>query len=345
MVMGQMHTPECLLIADDLTGACDAAAQFASRGYRARVFLAGGGGEVEVHACSTDTRNAPPAEIRARIAALASCHPLRGARAVFKKIDSTLRGNGGVEIAAALEAFGCRAVVVSPAFPAMGRVVEKGYLRVVYDPGFEPVPVAGWLGVPCAPVRPGGVASALASGARWIAADAASDEDLDCIAAEVLALDCRVLWAGSAGLAAALARTFPKRAPQEPAAAPGPVLFAIGSGHPVTLAQQAALRRARPGLSILPVPPRRIAPECVREAILAAHPAALFLSGGDTAAFVCRALGVESIDLHGEILSGIPRGTLLGGDLDRLPVVTKSGGFGGPHALIEVADYFACPKY
>jgi uncharacterized protein YgbK (DUF1537 family) len=343
--MGQTRTPECLLIADDLTGACDAAAQFARRGCRTRVFLSGGECEAEVYACSTDTRNAEPAEIRARIAAVAACLELRGARAVFKKIDSTLRGSGDVEIAAALEAFGCHAVVISPAFPAMGRVVEEGYLRVVHDPRFPPVSVSGWMGADCAPVRPGGVASAMASGARCIPVDAVSDDDLDRLAAEVLALDGRILWAGSAGLAAALARTFPERAAEEPGVVSGAVLFAIGSDHPVIVAQQAALREARPALSILPVPPGRISPECAREAILAAGPAALFLSGGDTAAFVCRALGVESIDLHGEILSGIPRGTLRGGDLDGLPVVTKSGGFGGPHALIEVADYFACPKY
>jgi D-threonate/D-erythronate kinase len=338
------YQPECLLIADDLTGACDAAAPFALRGCRTRVFLTGSGG-AEVQAYSTDSRDAPPAEIRERIATLAACLPAR-ARAVFKKIDSTLRGRGDIEIAATLEAFGCDAAVITPAFPALGRIVEAGMLRVLHDPDFPPVPVAEWLRAPCASIRPGAIAAAVVSGARLLSVDAACDEDLDRIAAEILALDRRILWAGSAGLASALACTFPKRfAAPEPVFTPGPVLFAIGSDHPVTLAQQAALLAARPTQPVLRLPRGRVAPEHVRQEIAAVHPAALFLSGGDTAAFACRALGVESIELRGEILTGIPRGTLCGGDLDGLPVVTKSGGFGDARALIEVADYFACPRH
>jgi D-threonate/D-erythronate kinase len=337
--------PESLLIADDLTGACDGAAPFALRGCRTRVFLTGSG-EAEVQAYSTDSRDAPPAEIRERIAALAACLPARGARAVFKKIDSTLRGRGDIEIAAALEAFRCDAAVITPALPSLGRIVEAGMLRVLHDPDFLPVSVAEWLRAPCASIRPETLAAAVASGARLISVDAACDEDLDRIAAEILALDRRILWAGSAGLASALARTFPARTTDpEPAITPGPVLFAIGSNHPATLAQQNALLAARPTQPVLRLPRGRVAPEHVRQEIAAVHPAALFLSGGDTAAFVCRALGVEAIDLHGEILPGVPRGTLRGGDLDGLPVVTKSGGFGGARALIEVADYFACPRH
>ncbi len=337
--------PECLLIADDLTGACDAAAPFALRGCRTRVFL-NGTGAAEVQAYSTGTRDAPPAEIRERIVALAACLSLRGARGIFKKIDSTLRGSGDVEIAAALEAFGCDAAVVTPAFPAMGRIVEDGLLRVVHDPDFRPVSVAEWLRAPCASVRPGAIAAAIASGARLVSVDAACDQDLDRIAAEILALDRPILWAGSAGLASALARTFPGRtAPSEAAFTPGPVLFAIGSDHPATVAQQNALLTARPSQPVVRLPRGQVKPERVRQLVAAVRPAALFLSGGDTAAFVCRALGVDAIDLHGEILTGIPRGTLCGGDLDGLPVVTKSGGFGDARALIEVADYFACPRH
>ncbi len=354
----QTPITECLLIADDLTGACDAAVHFAARGYTSRVFLGLEDAPVEVQAWSTETRDAEPPEIRARIAELARCVPARESRTIFKKIDSTLRGSGAVELAAAVEAFHCDAAVITPSLPAQGRVVERGWLRVLHDPAFAPVSVSDWLGVSCAPVAPAKVASAIHAGARWIPADASSDRDLDCIAAQVRSLGRRILWAGSAGLAAALARTLPKReaarslmvaalsdaGSRDAGTRSGPVLFAIGSDHPATLAQQAALREAAPDQRILAVP-RCGSLECVRETVLNARPAALFLCGGDTAAFVCRALGVESIGLHAEILSGIPLGTIHGGDLDGLPVITKSGGFGGPRALIEIADYFACPKY
>ena len=338
--------PECLLIADDLTGACDAAGPFAARGLRTRVFLTGSGA-AEVQAYSTGTRDAPPAEICERIAALAACLPVRGARTLFKKIDSTLRGSGEVEIAAALEAFSCDAAVITPAFPAMGRIVEAGVLRVLHDSDFPPVALAEWLRAPCASIRPGAVAGAVASGARLISVDAACDGDLDRIAAEILALDRRILWAGSAGLASALARTFPKRTDSSGTGVhsrTGPLRHRLGPSRHCRAAGRPARRAplaARPS-------PCRVGssnPSRCAGRIAEVRPAALFLSGGDTAAFVCRALGVDAIDLHGEILTGVPRGTLRGGDLDGLPVVTKSGGFGDARALIEVADYFACPRH
>ena len=162
------------------------------------------------------------------------------------------------------------------------------------DSDFPPVALAEWLRAPCASIRPGAIAGAVASGARLISVDAGCDGDLDRIAAEILALDRRILWAGSAGLASALARAFPKRTdPVEPAFTPGPVLFAIGSDHPVTVAQQAALLAALPSQPVLSVPRGLIEPEQVRRRIAEVRPAALVLSGGDTAALVCRALGVK----------------------------------------------------
>jgi uncharacterized protein YgbK (DUF1537 family) len=70
------------------------------------------------------------------------------------------------------------------------------------------------------------------------------------------------------------------------------------------------------------------------------RPAALLLSGGDTAALVCRALNARAIELQRELAPGIPCGVLQGGSFDGLPVVTKSGGFGAPDDLIQIADYF-----
>jgi uncharacterized protein YgbK (DUF1537 family) len=52
---------ECLLIADDLTGACDAAVAFAARGAETEAALDPGGRSPgsEVVALSTDTREFP----------------------------------------------------------------------------------------------------------------------------------------------------------------------------------------------------------------------------------------------------------------------------------------------
>src|SRR5271157_2579688 len=92
---------ECLLIADDLTGACDAAVHFARRGYRTHVRLDSRGEEVSVLAISAESRDLSAAELRQVMNELAQRLPVDRARILFKKIDSTLRGNVGAEIAAA----------------------------------------------------------------------------------------------------------------------------------------------------------------------------------------------------------------------------------------------------
>jgi uncharacterized protein YgbK (DUF1537 family) len=196
-------------------------------------------------------------------------------------------------------------------------------------------------------VQPAAVCATIAAGARFISVDAACDRDLDTIVAEALASGRRILWAGSAGLAAALARTLPCRAGRRPAPRPASsVLFCIGSDHPVTVEQQGhLLALGRPEHVVLNPAVGQTSMERVRELIESAAGAAtaLVLSGGDTASLVCRALGVRRIQLEDEIVPGIPWGYLRGGAFDRFRVATKSGGFGAPHALIQVADFFTCP--
>jgi uncharacterized protein YgbK (DUF1537 family) len=92
---------------------------------------------------------------------------------------------------------------------------------------------------------------------------------------------------------------------------------------------------------ILRIPRGGVSLESVREQLAGTAAAALLVSGGDTASLVCHAAGVKSIELYDEVVCGIPRGILRGGDLDGMAVVTKSGGFGDENALIDVADYFA----
>jgi uncharacterized protein YgbK (DUF1537 family) len=66
----------------------------------------------------------------------------------------------------------------------------------------------------------------------------------------------------------------------------------------------------------------------------------LFITGGDTATAVLRAVDARSIEIRGEVLTGVPWGMLSGGLFDGCPVVTKSGGFGAPDTMVRVANYF-----
>jgi uncharacterized protein YgbK (DUF1537 family) len=325
---------DCLLIADDLTGACDAAVHFAG----AEVLIDRLARSARVVAISTESRDLAPAEIRHAWAGVAAQFPVDREVLLFQKIDSTLRGNIAVEIAAAMEAFGCDEAVVCPAFPAQGRVVEGGWLRINSASEFAPVDVAARLQLPCM--------------------DASSDDDLDGIVAGSFATGRRILWVGSAGLASALARRLAMERGPEAAVRRGSALFCIGSDHARTLVQQAALLAERAAVQadsregICAALARgehvilRIPRGCgtVRELIAGAPAAALVLSGGDTASLVCAAAGVRRIELCDEIIPGVPRGILRGGEFDGIPVVTKSGGFGDRDALIQVADFFSCPN-
>lgn len=63
----------------------------------------------------------------------------------------------------------------------------------------------------------------------------------------------------------------------------------------------------------------------------------LVLTGGDTAAAVCRALGAAHLWLTGELQPGMATAMLLDGSHPGLPVVTKAGGFGDEAALTLAA--------
>jgi uncharacterized protein YgbK (DUF1537 family) len=370
----------CLLIADDLTGACDAAVPFAARGHATAVRLDAQGDVdgLDVLAVTTESRALPAAALRGVFERTARALAGVASRMVFKKIDSTLRGNVGMEVALAAEAFACDAAIITPAFPAMNRIVEAGRLRV---PGaaFEPVEMAAFWrgqGTECAHVSLEGLHAAL-PGARFVSVDAATDADLDAIVQCGLASPRRILWAGSAGLASALARRC-ETSPGDVArglvpatetgklkhAPPTSVLFCLGSDHAVTLEQERNLIAVRGALALdaltaaperiagtlasgrhvaLRIPYGRVDGERVR-LLLHGFTGALMLTGGDTASLVCRALGAAGIHLHHEVAPGIPRGAIVGGPSEGAPVVTKSGGFGAPDTLIRIADYFTWPQ-
>lgn len=124
------------IIADDFTGAMDTASEVAARGYETVVVAVPDASPPDstVVAVNTDSRYLTPHEaaelVRDRIDAV-------GASTIYKKIDSTLRGNVGSEVAAALRATADELAVVAPAFPAAGRRTQGGIHRVGGTPVAE----------------------------------------------------------------------------------------------------------------------------------------------------------------------------------------------------------------
>lgn len=116
------------IIADDLTGSLDTGVQFSKWGLSSLVGLKDSAlVDVACVIMNTDSR-AVSADAAADKAWRAACL-LRG-RLVYKKIDSTLRGNLGPEILAVMQALNLEKAVVAPAFPANRRVTLKGDLFV-----------------------------------------------------------------------------------------------------------------------------------------------------------------------------------------------------------------------
>ena len=366
----------CIIVADDLTGACDSALQFRKRGAHTLVHVQWSAPPrqwAEIDAFSTDSRDLDSREADTRIRTIAR-HAIDAsapATLIFKKIDSLLRGSPGREIATTLDAFGCDVGIVAPAFPEMGRIVCDGYLHVPGNCEWKPVNILELLRLQgledCRHVSPGRIKEALQHGAKYISVDSASSEDLRAIVAEAMRCGRRVLWAGSAGLASGLADAlFPERGGRicRPRGT-RPVLFCIGSQHPVTIAQLRAFSRERiacefsasaasqAGIAEALVSGKHVilrvdtdATATIRGVIswAGALMEAVVISGGDTVALFCRATGCEIIEIENQILDGIPWGMLRGGLVNNLAVATKSGAFGAPDALTKVTDFFTCPR-
>jgi uncharacterized protein YgbK (DUF1537 family) len=352
------------VVADDLTGAADAAAPFAARGLKVSVVLPSSDvlpADAEVLALLTDNRWRPEAEAARRMRAAVLRIRDWGPEMLFVKIDSTLRGRVRADVAVALDAWGGGGAVATPAFPGQGRTVQGGALAVHGETTVERVE------------------DHFPPGVR--VADAETDDDLAEIARRIVA-DGSVA-VGSGGLSRALAalREAPPRHRQARAGATG-VLLVVGTPHAATKAQvthvlgcgaelvvvgatgpspagpvidpavatvAAALRAGRRIVltcevtgDVEPDSPQAVALAAklaqVVTAVLDAAPyAGLVLTGGATALAVAIALGADEVCLLSEVTPGLPQGEMVVGDR-RIPVVTKSGGFGAQDALCRAAE-------
>ena len=250
-----------IIIADDFAGAADCAAAFAARGARtyavldARLFELG---DWEIMALDADTRDAPPSVAEERVRRLMRC--AASEHTVFKKVDSTLRGNLAVELRATLACRPADCVIAAPAFPATGRTTMGGRQLVhgcpLEESEFADQTSTSSIGELLAPaglsvtevglraVRAGGVAQlAREARAELLVCDAETEDDLERIVRGGLDSGTDVMWLGSAGLARRLAQRLAigSRTASELIDAI-PVLLVVGSPASATRAQLEQLR-------------------------------------------------------------------------------------------------------
>lgn len=347
--------PRLRLIADDLTGTLDTAAGFTGRCGPITVAWAERPPDA-VPAClalDTGTRERSAGDAGGIVGGLSDL--LRGADIAFKKVDSLMRGPWAAELAVVVRTGGWRRCLVAPAFPFQGRITVEGRQFARREGRWHPVcgDIAAALTEAGLPARRASVADGPVEGVAVY--DARDESDLAAIVG--LAGGEPVLWCGSGGLAGALAQGAK---PPADATLAGPVLGLFGSDRPETEAQLAAcgplrlvLSRADIGdarsvagrlerdgavVASLALPAgtaREAAAGHIAEAFAAVveglpRPGTLLVAGGETLKALCLALGAEGLTVTGEIAPGLPRSTLRGGRWDGLPVVSKSGAFGGP---------------
>ena len=237
--MRRTAMPRIALVADDLTGASDAAAPFHAIGLPTRIVLNSpalalppDSSEQRPDVSQARKTHRPPQaslaagvtamdlDTRAGSAAAAASRTaeavarLSGVNLLVKTVDSAVRGHLEAEIAAALSASGRATAIIAPAFPAEGRTTVGGIQflrgRPVHETAFARDPSHPVTDADLARLIPGAVAAGNDLGrhvgrTRYVIADAASDRDLDAIVAAVPRVK-DVLWVGSRGLAEALAR-------------------------------------------------------------------------------------------------------------------------------------------
>jgi uncharacterized protein YgbK (DUF1537 family) len=340
------------ILADDLTGALDTAAQFTGRWPEITVQYGVTGLPLPPPcAITSETRDRPKGE--ALVLSLAAARELEHG-VTFRKIDSLLRGPWAAELAALYRDGGFADCVLAPAFPEQERVTRGGWQ---ISPGTAPVDIAAHL------LREG-----LSADGPVRIADASTTDDLIALVAREAPRE--PLWCGSAGLARALAGVPPRR----PALPPAPTLAVVGSDHPVTREQLSVLARRRPdavrcwtpgtetsleldpeGLTVLsfgfpPETPRKTATEEVARVLKrvvssGSPPARLVVTGGTTLASLLDAVGAKRMTCLGEVAAGLPVSRIEDGLWAGVEVFSKSGAFGGADSLADLcmAPYRLAP--
>ena len=349
-----------LVLADDATGALECASLLAGLNLRVSIAITCGTATREgpgIQVADTESRHLPPEEAAARMREWLH----NTSTSIFKKTDSTLRGNIAAELLAMLETPGARTIVYVPAYPAVGRTVIDGQLFVhgtpIADTEFardarQPVRSSRIADLfppstrPCIVHIPDAAALAAAlrdDTPRILLCDAVSTENIDQLAA-ALRQSANPTWvAGPAGFIEAWTtlNAFPRSVPP---ALPRPRkwLVVCGSRHPQSRRQADGAEAA--GLPVIRTSEQtHQSPDFVAAALAQrtlehiekVKPGAVLIMGGDTVWALWSAMGITALIPLPELLPGIaaclsPERNLL--------FVTKAGGFGDDRLVEQILE-------
>lgn len=263
---------QVVIIADDLSGAADCASAFVKAGLETLVVIdrqAGQSADTEtaqVISIDADTRRLPAAEA-ARIHLELFNRYRSAGQLLYKKIDSTLRGNFAEELGSIIDRAGL--AIVAPAFPQAGRFTRNGH-QYLNDMPLERTEIwrgegiAGVAHIPGMLARHGIRTASIGineirqgaqglralfetlakDGVQAVVCDVEADTDLQAIARASISLSVPRFWVGSAGLANHLpaavhttAHAAANAVPVAPIETGGSILTVVGSLSSVSRAQ------------------------------------------------------------------------------------------------------------
>ncbi len=224
------------VVADDFTGAADAGVQFSKKHMSTLVlsekeYIEKALKEYDVLAFDTESRSDTKEEAYRKAFDIGRIAKQLKVKNIYKKVDSTLRGNIGAEIDGLMDSTGIRHAIVVPALPSNGRITKNGSLYVKgiilenTETALDPINPVRESFIPDIIGRQTKksieiinhkeiradkndlackIELLIKKGVQIIVIDALSDNDLDRIASAAVAVRQKILYAGSAGLAAYL---------------------------------------------------------------------------------------------------------------------------------------------
>ena len=254
-----------MIVADDLSGACDTAVQFRKFGYRTLVLNQTENARplfdrFAAMAITTNSRDLSPDAARQAVQSICPFLKNLAQVALYKKIDSTWRGNIGAELEVMMHALQLKFAVICSAFPENMRFGVGGYLLVdgrllhhtamakdpasPIDAGYLPDLLTRQTDLPVALLPINLIESGADSVRQFIKekikdgpclfiADATEPDHLDTIAAIGSNDLPPFIFAGSAGLSAGILR----QREQAERGSSCPILSVIGSVHPKSITQ------------------------------------------------------------------------------------------------------------
>lgn len=262
------------IIADDLTGASDTGIQFRKYGLKTKVivevdeldeFLEGD----EILAINSNTRPLKGEKAYKKVYDICCLLKQAGFTRIYKKVDSTFRGNPGIELEAVMDALGSNLAILAPSFPDNGRFMMNGNLKIspVYGEAKDkeaisltnegeqdlchvPTIIQSQMkrkvaNIDLKTVQQGipailnEIEKLCTQGYQVMVVDAVTKNDLKTIALACKSLPKDTVLAGAAGFAAFLPTVidFPSKIPQKPPSNEGSILIVAGTYNSTTRKQ------------------------------------------------------------------------------------------------------------